>query len=161
MADSVTSQITANLVSAVAAVTTAHTYNTNVAYCEQERLTDRTNDQYPRVEVLGPAITINRDSGQTQADRYELEYTLLYKAKLSDDAISTEEPIPQQTDNVVADLIKGIMVDHTRGGKAITTEPTEAYYTIDIGPNGEAFFMIVLTLKIITLIDIFNPYNLG
>ncbi len=161
MSDSITSLVTANIVTAVAAVTTANGYNTNVAYCEQERLTDRTNNQYPRVEVLGPAITINRDQGQTQGDRYELEYTLLYKAKLSDDSISTEEPVSQQTDNVVADLIKGLMVAHTRGGYAITTEPTDAYYTIDIGPNGEALFMIVLAFKVITFIDFKNPYALG
>jgi hypothetical protein len=161
MADSITSLITANVVTSVAAITTANHYNTNVAYCEQERLSDRTNNRYPRVEVLGPAITINRDQGQTQADSYELEYTLLYKAKLSDDAIATEEPIPQQTDNVAPDLIKGIMADHTRGGYAITTEPTETYYTIDIGPDGEALFMIVLTFKVITFVDFKDPYVKG
>jgi hypothetical protein len=161
MSDSITSLITGNVVTSVAAVTTANGYNTNVAYCEQERLSDRTNGKYPRVEVLGPAITINRDQGQTQGDRYELEYTLLYKAKISDEDIDVDEPVPQQTDNVAADLIKGIMADHTRGGYAITTEPTETYYTIDIGPDGEALFMIVLTFKVITFVDFKNPYTLG
>ncbi len=160
MADSKISLITQNLVSSTAAITTVNGYNTNVLFCEQERVSERMNDRYPMVIVCGPAGSINPQDESTSALIHELEYTLVYFEKINDDNLA-EEPATQKTDNVVADLIKGVMADHTRGGNAIITRPTDYYYTIDFTSDGMPVFTIVLTIKVQTLLQWNDPYNIG
>jgi hypothetical protein len=160
MADSIVSLINQNLITAISAITTANGYNTNIAYCEQERISERMNDRYPMVILCGPSASISPEDGHTSALNHELDYTLVYYEKINDDTL-TDEPATQKTDNVVADLIKGVMADHTRGGYAIITFPTDYYYTIDYTPDGMPMFAIVLTIKVKTILQWNNPYQIG
>lgn len=159
MADCITALITQNIVTSISAVTTVNEYNTNVAYCEQERIVERKNDRYPIVEVAGPAMDINSEN-HTQGSEYDLEYSLFYQELINDDSLS-DEPATRQADNVIADLIKGLMADVTRGGYAITTKPISGFYAIDETNDGLPIFMVVLTITVKTIIDSFDPYELG
>lgn len=159
MADCITALITQNIVAAITSVTTENGYDTNIEYCSQERISDRRDDRYPRVEIAGPALDIDQGT-HTQGDQYDLEYTLFYYNPINDDSFD-DEPAPMQTQNVVADLIKGLMVDHTRGGYAIMTRPAEAFYTIEYTNDGGPVFVVALTVNVTAIIDSFNPYSLG
>ena len=157
--DCIASLITASLVTAEAAVTTANGYNTNVAYCEQERLTDRKNDRYPMVTVAGPYQTFDPDV-HARGTEDTLEYTLFYEAQL-DDRDTDGEPLAQQADNVAADLIKGFMVDRRRNEYAINTSAKEAFYTVDYTKEDNPIFVVVVTLEVKTILDAENPYQNG
>jgi hypothetical protein len=158
MADSIIAQITANRIADILKITTTNGYNTNILYCEEERLTERSNDQYPRVTLCGPAINISPEN--TEGDKYELEYTAIYTDTL-DDSGTSDTPVTRQARNVSSDIIKGIMVDHTCGGLAIINYPTESSYTLDFGPNNEPLFAVVVTFKVETYLNKFNPYIIG
>jgi len=160
MADSITSLITANLITDILKITTANGYNTNIAYCEQERLTERFNNRYPIVELAGPSIDVIQDESYTQGYKYILEYTAIYRDTL-DDSKTSDNPVTYQARNVESDIIKGIMADHARGGYAIITYPTESYYALDFGPNNEPIFTVVLTFKVETFVKWNDPYTLG
>jgi hypothetical protein len=82
----------------------------------------------------------------------------MYKALL-DDSGATDNPVTYQARNVASDIIKGIMVDHTRGGLALITYPTEYYYALDFGPNDEPIFSVILMFKVETYVNKFNPYS--
>jgi len=158
-ADCISALITNNLVTAVAAVTTANGYNTNVAYCEQERLTDRKNDRYPMVTVAGPYQNFDADE-HTLGTRDMLNYTLFYEARL-DDRDTDDDSISKQARNISADIIKGVMQDRRRGEYAINTRVQEAFYTVDFTNDDAPEFIVVVTLEVETILDATNHYQNG
>ena len=158
MADSKIALITANRITDILKIVTP-TYNTIIPYCEQERLTERNNNKYPRVELAGPSVEID-NAADTQGYKYTLEYTAIYKAQL-DDSNSTDDAVTYQARNVASDIIKGWMDDHTCGGNAVITYPTESYYTLDFGPNDEPLFSVVVVFKVETYLVWDNPYTIG
>jgi len=158
MADSIIALISANRVTDILKVTTANGYSTNILYCEQERLTERGNNKYPRVELAGPSIDV--ENSTTEGYKYTLEYVAIYQDRL-DDSLTTDNPVTYQARNVSSDIIKGWMDDHTCGGYAMITYPTETYYTLDLGPNGEPIFSVIVTFKVETFLKWDDPYTIG
>lgn len=161
-ADCIISMTTADMVSALQNITTANDYNTNIITVEQERIAERINDRLPMIEVCGPVVSIRRDdaAAQTGGDYYEAMYLLVYKELVNDENLSTE-PATQRMDNVGADIIKALMDDHTRGGRAINTEVTDVYYNMDTMKNEIPIFCVNVEVTIKTIIDSFDPYKIG
>ena len=153
MADCIWALISANIVTTGAGIT-------GIALCEQERMSDRTNGVFPRLELAGPAITLSSEEegvNSTGKQKCKLEYSFLYYDRINDEQ-STTDPASKQTRNVPADIIKALMVDHTRGGYAVMTTATDAYPTIDF-IGDVPVFLWVITFEVDTFIDMLNPYS--
>lgn len=131
------SDVTDNLKTAIEAVSMYNgTETKGPATVELERFVNIINDRYPYVVIYGPYV-----EGVTDKYRVfhgDIEYEIRYLIDKNDNSENPDTEISYLTRNVNADIIRGIMLDPTRGENAINTTVKEKGYDFDI-VSGDAF----------------------
>lgn len=109
-----------NIVTTIAAITTAGGYNFSVGECilGLKTITDSPGDIMPNVYVAG--ADEERKNTAQRTYRSDLLVTLVGYVKLADNA--DKPTLERMISRLIADITKALMVDVTRGGYAITTE---------------------------------------
>lgn len=129
--------VTENLKTAIEAVNMYNgTETKGTATVELERLINSIDGRYPYIIILGPYV-----EGVTDKYRVfhgDIEYEIRYLVNKNDNSENPDTEISYLTRNVNADIIRGIMLDPTRGGNAINTVVKEKGYDFDI-VSGDAF----------------------
>lgn len=151
---SITSLITSNIVTALGLIKTSSGYDFTPAAIEQERSLMVIDERYPFIEVSGPSVNVNTFE-YTKGDEHILTYVISYRDRIDDTNFETDKPLPEQTANVIANIHKALMVDHTRGGYAITTRIKEYGYINYMSDTGENF-EVFMSIEVQALIDSFN-----
>ena len=87
------------------------------------------------------------------------KYTLIYLA-LTNDA-GDNDPFTYQNRNIIADIIKSLMIDRTRGGVAINTEIETSGHAIFVDENGEQLPGTYVLVNVHAMVNADNPYQLA
>jgi len=124
---------------------------------ERERTYLLINNRYPFVEIQGPFVEVDTQTYEVAMSM--LGYLILVYVKHSDEEVSEDE-ITRYARNVAADVIKGLMVDPTRGNNALITKITERGYGFGEGDDTIDFFVYV-GIEITAREDSTDPYSLG
>lgn len=159
MADSIHAQITANLKTALAALTAANGYSFTVAAVEEVRLTESPNARYPFVLIDRGAVSIDDNAELNNAMNCTLPYSVILVDTGNDENETANGEISYSKRNYVSDIIKAIMTDHTRGGLAETTMIKT--FGDGVYSGAGASYICFVEIEVRALIDVLNPYLKG
>jgi len=126
---------------------------------ELERLVLNINNRYPYMEICGPIAEVEqytRDVADTK-----LTYQVNYYHTINDESEVENTEVTYLTRNVVADIIRHIMNDQSRGGRAQKTKPVSYGYSMQVSQNNTIEFVVYVIIEITALIDSANPYLIG
>ncbi len=109
-----------NMVTTLAAITTAGGYNFNVGECllGLKSVTDQPADIAPNIYIAG--ADEKRKNVAQRTYRSDLLVSVIGYVKLTDNA--DKPTLERLLSRLIADITKALMVDVTRGGYAVTTE---------------------------------------
>jgi hypothetical protein len=150
---SITDSITDNVIDALELIDDEDGYDFTPGVVELERSIMIVNDRYPYISVSGPAANVEF-AAATRTDIHTLSYIVSY-IDLIDDTDTDDDPLPKQAANVVANIHKAMMTDHTRGGKAITTRLREYGY-INYDSDTGVHFEVYAAYEVEAHIDTFD-----
>jgi hypothetical protein len=158
---SVFAEITKNLISVLHGKSITYGGSTRTTTCERERFVNVIDDRFPFIVLSGPIVEIlNRAHGVVHST---LHYIVTFADNTINDEYDPDEsvaPITETMQDVIADLIKLVMVDRTRGGYANNTEYNGAGYYFD--DDGDTpLFNIYLQLEIKSITRDTDPYYTG
>jgi len=154
--DCITARITADI---VATLETLDSYGGVPGKVEEEKLIHAPNGRYPYVEVCGPVGSPNPQT--TKVAMTELRYTIKHYTQANDEG-DANPAISYLARNIIADIVKCLMVDQTRGNIALSTEQEEFgnAFLVDEA-SGAVEFCVYVNIMVRTRIDVNNPYSLG
>ena len=128
---------------------------------ETERFVNVGANRFPFGIVAGPAIeVVGRGHGVMNC---EVHYLLNLADYTIDDEYSptaTIQPIASVTKDVIADIVKLLMVDQTRGGRARKTDFEAGGYYFD-DDNDTPMFHVYLKIMVKTMVRESDPYYTG
>jgi len=158
---SVFAEITKNIKSTLHGASITYGGLVRTITCERERFMNVINDRFPFILLSGPIIE------PLSRAHLVVHNTLHYLITFTDNTISDEynpdstvTPITETMQDVIADIVKLLMVDRRRGGYANNTEyGTTGYYFDDDGDT--PLFNIFLQLEIKAFVRDADPYYTG
>jgi hypothetical protein len=156
--DCIEAQITANLKTALRAITIANGYSWTPGAVEEPRLNLSINNRYPYVLLTKTNAPSETENNQSTEEKIRYLITLI---DVGNDEDQTQDGELTYTNrNKKADIIKAVMVDHTRGGLAETTRVIDKDDGVAKDNDG-AFYYAYVEIEVQALIDSVNPYLKG
>jgi hypothetical protein len=151
MTDSIRESIIGNIKTTLQTITKANLYNFDVAKVTRERLVGLNIDQFPSI------VIIPGREGKTEEpiERYTARLVITLECWLQEH----DESIVTDVNKFLADVEKALLVDYTRGGKAINTKlvSNQAFYNDINKPYGGVMIDIEIHYR-----HVYNdPYTLG
>lgn len=159
---SIVAEITKNLQDTLHLKDVEYVGETHTIYCDRERIQPQSLDRWPKVTISSPICEV-----QGRANK-RCNCDISYLVTFSDERISDEPKegesiasIDEITENILADLIKLIMADRSRGGYATNTtwDGFGSYFAQN--EHGIPSYYLYIKLTITALINDTNPYERG
>ena len=116
------------------------------------------NDRYPFFAVGGPFGEI--DTQTFKVGIHEMDFAVKGLVAYNDESQTDNTEITYKTRNMIADLVRYVMVDPTRGGLATNTWATDYGQTFELIDDEPQYFVYVL-FRVRARLDTDNPYELA
>ena len=153
MPDVIVQRIAENVKTALEALSPAPTV-------ERERMILQIGKRFPYIELTGPQVEItDRASGVNMCD---VHFLVRYFSQINDEGTAVDTEITYQTRNLAGDIIKGLMLDPTRGDLAQYTYQDQYGYGFDIDEATDlVVFYVAVAFFVKTRISETDPYSLA